>query len=346
MDGLLLGVGNPLLDATIHVDDLYLQKFNLKGGNAILAEKHHLPIYDDVMKKTDAKFGAGGAALNTIRAAQWMLSAPGATTYTGCVGNDKSSEILKTVLANEGVKPIFMETTEAPTGTCAVLVVDKERSLVTNLGAAEKFQLSHFHTKEVIAAIEKAKIYYSTGFFVTVCTESLVEFGKASLAKGKKFFWNLAAPFVISFFWDRVMQVVPYVDVLFCNDNEARVAGEKFSWGTDLEVIAKKLSELPLVEGKKNRTVIITAGADPTCIYFNGKIIRMSPIKISHDQLVDTNGAGDSFVGGFISQYAKFGLEKEISEEEFRKCIDAAHYCAHKIITVVGCHFTGKPDFK
>jgi pfkB family carbohydrate kinase. len=84
----------------------------------------------------------------------------------------------------------------------------------------------------------------------------------------------------------------------------------------------------------------------------------MPPVHCSREEIIDTNGAGDSFVGGFASQYVKFAFgvqsdgycnplneTKELSEEEIRLCVDAAHYCSYKIITVSGCHFSGLPQF-
>jgi len=47
--------------------------------------------------------------------------------------------------------------------------------------------------------------------------------------------------------------------------------------------------------------------------------------------IVDTNGAGDSFIGGFLAGYA---LGKPLG-----KCIDAGHYCAGFIIQRTGCDF-------
>jgi adenosine kinase len=47
--------------------------------------------------------------------------------------------------------------------------------------------------------------------------------------------------------------------------------------------------------------------------------------------LVDTNGAGDAFVGGFLSQLV---LEKPIAE-----CVRAGHFAARTIIQRSGCTF-------
>jgi sugar/nucleoside kinase (ribokinase family) len=37
---------------------------------------------------------SGGATLNSIRVAQWMLQTPGSTTYFGAIGNDKFGDTL------------------------------------------------------------------------------------------------------------------------------------------------------------------------------------------------------------------------------------------------------------
>lgn len=78
-----------------------------------------------------------------------------------------------------------MTTKEVATGVCAVLIVKKERSMVTRLGAAEKFTDSAFQSQEVQKYMKTAKVYFSTGFFLTVVPKSLVEMGKLSLEKGK-----------------------------------------------------------------------------------------------------------------------------------------------------------------
>ena len=41
---------------------------------------------------------------------------------------------------------------EAPTGTCAVTILDAERSLTTRLGAANKYKLDHVKEPELLEA--------------------------------------------------------------------------------------------------------------------------------------------------------------------------------------------------
>ena len=47
---------------------------------------------------------------------------------------------------------------ELPTGTCAVAVCDKERSLTTRLGAAKGFRVSHLKVNENFNLLKSAKI--------------------------------------------------------------------------------------------------------------------------------------------------------------------------------------------
>ena len=80
LEGVLLGMGNPLLDISAVVDEAFLAKYDVKPNNAILAEDKHLPMYDELSSKDNVEYIAGGATQNSIRVAQWMLQTPGATS--------------------------------------------------------------------------------------------------------------------------------------------------------------------------------------------------------------------------------------------------------------------------
>merc|ERR1712194_564334 len=62
------------------------------------------------------------------------------------------------------------------------------------------------------------------------------------------------------------------------------------------EFIATRLSLIPSVKGRK-RTVVITNGADDTIVCVNGTCTKHPIVKLAKEKLVDTNGAGDSYVG-------------------------------------------------
>merc|ERR1712176_872084 len=89
------------------------------------------------------QYVAGGATQNSIRVAQWVLQQPGATAYMGCVGKDDFADKMKASCEKDGVQTSYMVDASTPTGSCAVLIDGIERSLCTNLMAANNFKLDH-----------------------------------------------------------------------------------------------------------------------------------------------------------------------------------------------------------
>ena len=73
-EGLLIGIGNPLLDISATVDCDFLRKYNLKSNDAILADEIHKPLYDELTNKYEADFIAGGSVQNSMRVAQVSFS--------------------------------------------------------------------------------------------------------------------------------------------------------------------------------------------------------------------------------------------------------------------------------
>merc|ERR1711935_954126 len=228
--GFILGMGNPLLDISADVGQDVLDKYDVKLDSAILAEEAHMPIYEDLINNHNAGFIAGGATQNSIRIAQWMLKSSNvedATAFMGCVGEDAYGKTLKECAEKDGVKTHYMIDKTTPTGSCAVLVKDGERSLIANLAAANNFKESHLESAESRELIEKATLYYIAGFFLTVSVDSLVIVAEHALANDKPFCLNLSAPFIIDFFGDQVATALAYADYLFCNESEAAAYAKK-----------------------------------------------------------------------------------------------------------------------
>ena len=86
--------------------------------------------------------------------------------------------------------------------------------------------------------------------------------------------------------------------------DEATTFAGAFNLGTtDVKKIALAISMLPKENGSKGRTVIITQGSDPVVCAENGAVVEFPAEKLPASKIVDTNGAGDAFVGGFLAQY-------------------------------------------
>ncbi|VVD00605.1 unnamed protein product [Leptidea sinapis] len=326
-EGLLVGIGNPLLDISALVDDALLQKYDMRPDDAIMAEEKHMPLYRELMEKYNAEFIAGGSVQNTLRVAQWILKKPNLCTYFGCVGKDDYARILKERAEAEGVTVRYQVTDEAPTGTCAVLVTGHHRSLCANLAAAQKFTPDHLEKEECRRSIETAKFFYASGFFVAVSPESIMRLATHAHENGHMFIMNISAPFVTQFYKEPLEKMLPYVDVLFGNE----------SVKTNLTDIALKISAMPKLSSRK-RVVVITQGKDPV-ILVEGDSVSLIPVSIlSEEQIVDTNGAGDAFTGGFLSQM--------VLGKSYESCVKCGIYTASHVIQHSGCTVSGDSDFR
>jgi len=331
LQGAILGTGNPLLDISADVPLELLEKYGVVLNNAILAEEKHIALYPELIENFPVQYIAGGATQNTIRVAQWMLKEPGFTAYLGAVGTDNYATILEEQAAKDGVLVNYMKNPSVPTGTCAVLINGGERSLVANLGAANTFLPSHLETEASRNLINRAKVFYSAGFFLTSSTESLLAIARHANEHSKIFTMNLSAPFIIDYFGDQLAAAMPYNDFVFANESEALTYGKKKGYGEDISTIALKLAAEPKANGTRPRVVVFTQGCDPTIVASQGKVTLHHVEPLSKELLVDTNGAGDAFVGGFLSQLVK---DKSLDE-----CVRAGHFASRTIIQRSGCSF-------
>merc|ERR1711953_963341 len=213
------------------------------------------------------------------------------------------------------------------------LIEGIERSLCTNLMAANNFKVDHVKEASNFKLVQEAKIIYSAGFFITVSTDSMKLAASEAAKSGATYCLNLSAPFLMQVppFKAFIAEILPMVDFLFCNETEALTWAETEGWGTsDVKFIATRLSLVPSAKGVK-RTVVITQGCDPTVVAINGHVKEYPVIALPKERLVDTNGAGDSYVGGFLAALSK-GLP-------IADCCKAGAYAASVVVQHSGCTY-------
>lgn len=300
----LVAMGNPLLDMQARDAEETLKQYDLKANDAILIEQKpgSETIYDHIKEKYEIHYIAGGAAQNAARCAQYVLPDK-STAYLGCVGKDDLAQQLRAANEREGLHSAYQVDEATPTGCCAVLITGQSRSLVTRLGAAEKFTKEHLQTPDVKALLDNAKFFYVGGFFLTHGTESTLVVANKALERGIPFSINLSAPFIPQFFKDQLASVLPYTTLVIGNESEAEAYAT--TNGLDPKDYAGVAKAIAKIESKQNkpRTVIITQGAEETLVVQSDKpdnVRTFKVNKVTNDQIVDTNGAGDAFAGGVL----------------------------------------------
>ncbi|XP_032868541.1 adenosine kinase isoform X1 [Amblyraja radiata] len=348
---ILFGMGNPLLDICAVVDKDFLDKYGLKTNDQILADEKHKELFEELVKKFKVEYHAGGSTQNSVKVAQWMIQQPHKiATFFGCIGRDAFGDILKKKAEEAHVDAYYYEQTEQPTGTCAACITGDNRSanpfkklglrsLVANLAAANCYKKEkHLDNKENWQLVEKAKVYYIAGFFITVSADSILKVASHASESNKILGLNLSAPFISQFFKEDLMKIIPYVDILFGNETEAATFAREQGFETeDIKEIAKKAQALPKANKKRQRIIVFTQGKDDTIAATAENVAAYPVLDIKQDDIVDTNGAGDAFVGGFLSQL--------LYDQPLEECIRAGHYAANVIIQRSGCTFPDIPDF-
>jgi adenosine kinase len=115
---------------------------------------------------------------------------------------------------------------------------------------------------------------------------------------------NISAPFIAQFFKVQLEQVFPYCDFVIGNESEAAAWASAVGLPDkdDIPAIAKSIATLPKSNPSRPRTVIITQGPKSTIVVAATEDKpKIFPVDALEDgKIVDTNGAGDAFAGGFL----------------------------------------------
>ncbi|XP_054166645.1 adenosine kinase-like [Oppia nitens] len=340
-EGIVFGLGNPLLDITCSVDNDFLKKWSLKANDAILADDSHENLYKEVVSQFECKYIAGGSCQNTLRTIQWMLKKTHICTFMGGIGDDEFGKIMANNSHEVGLNTVYRIDADTPTGTCACLISDNNtcRSLVAYLGASQKFDIEHVRNN--FGYVEKARIFYTTGYHLAVSTESILLVAKhVHNSDGKLFTMNLSAPYISQVFSKQLLEVLPYVDILFGNETEAAAFAELNGWKTnDIKEIARLTANLKS-NRKTGRKVVYTQGAASVLVASTGssEVLEFSVPVVEESKIVDTIGAGDAFVGGYIAQL--------VSDKPLETCVESGVYAAQQVIQQIGAHFPKEMTYK
>lgn len=262
------------------------------------------------------------------------MNEAGATAYTGSVGTDAAAQVLTQCVIADGVKPFYQINDSLPTGSCAVLIKDKDRSMVANLAAANAFKGEFIkENADLKAAYDATKMIAVEGYFLTVAPETVIELAKFASDNNKIFAFSIAAPFICQFFTEPLMKVLENTHVVFGNEHEADALATALNW----EDKSPRGAAIELSKFGRGRMAVVTCGADDIIVAVNGEVQTFSVPQLTSEQIVDANGAGDAFMGGFIAGQV-LGKELEVS-------IKAGIFASQYILGTNGTKLAGKPEF-
>ncbi len=308
----VIGIGNALTDMLVNLkSDTVLGKYKLAKGSMTLVSSD---FQNDIAKSVAGlpySLSLGGSAGNTIRAMAQLGSKVG---FIGKVGKDKTGDFFEQALVNLGIEPVIFRGVDR-SGRCVSLVShDGERTMATSLGAA--LELSH---PEIMPTIfDGFDCLYVEGYLVQ--DHALIEnVTKMAKEAGLKIAIDLASFNVVEENLDFLRSLVDnYVDIIFANEDEARVFSGEEEPLNALQYISQ-MCELSIVK-------IGTKGA---LIKQGSEVVHVGIMAAA--KRVDTTGAGDFYAAGFLA-----GMCEGLS---LRQCGTIGAITAGKVIEVVGTTF-------
>lgn len=114
--------------------------------------------------------------------AQYMLPAD-SVVFFGCVGKDKEADILQKANKEAGLTTKYRIDPEQPTGRCGVVITGQNRSMCTDLAAANHYKIEHL--KENWETVQHSKAYFVGGFHLTVCVPAVMALAEEAAKENK-----------------------------------------------------------------------------------------------------------------------------------------------------------------
>lgn len=94
--------------------------------------------------------------------------------YIGCVGKDKYADFLSDACKKAGVHTEYLVDEKTTTGRCGVIITGHNRSMCTDLAAANNYKIEHLKQPRIWDLVQKAQVYYVGGFHLTVCVPAIM----------------------------------------------------------------------------------------------------------------------------------------------------------------------------
>ncbi|MBT4265546.1 MAG: adenosine kinase [Deltaproteobacteria bacterium] len=314
----VFGLGNPLIDIILHVDDTFMTELRLEKGSMNLVDTER---QKEILKKAathQITTALGGSAANTM-----VMTAQlgGKTAYGGKLGKDPLGDDYQNQLIKNGVTSYLVKQ-EGMTGSTIILVnPDAERTMNTHLGMCQAFSKENI-SKE---GIQNASYLYVEGYLwdTEVQQEGVITALEYAKAAETKIALSLSDSFCVERHKEKFQRLMDnYVDILFCNDQEASLMTNEIEPEEQLKKISQSVDHIVLTLGKK--------GSKIRC---NDSIVSIDAFQT---EAIDTTGAGDSFAAGYL-----YGITQGFTIE---KAGTLAAYCAATIVGQNGPRYDG--DFR
>lgn len=290
----IVGIGNALVDQEFEVTDQFLRQHQIeKGMMTLIEDAEQERLIAELAKRGELKkqSGGGSAANSLVGFAQFG----GKAFYCCKVADDQAGKFYCEDLESVGITTnTGHQKHEGKTGRCLVMVTpDAERTMRTYLGITADLSTAELDED----AIARAEYLYIEGYLVTspIAREAIARAKAIARANGTKIAMTCSDPAMVKYFGDGIEEILAGgVDVMFCNQEEARIL-------TGTDDVQDALQQLQ----RHAKLVAITLGKDGALLGDGVHQVAVPGVPV---KAIDTNGAGDMFAGAMM-----FGLTRNYS---------------------------------
>ena len=307
----ILGIGTALVDVISQVEDSTISQLNLSKGSMTLIEEDQ--IQEIRSSFVEPLMTSGGSVCNTVH--ELNYSDHDASFY-GKLNNDEYGKAFLKDLQSAGIgfQGVIKEE-GLPTGCCNILVSpDGERTMATYIGIG-----SQLHPDEVSADTLKDidHVYMESYLWDHDLTkQTLQKVGEIAKAQNIETSLSLSDPFCVDRHRDELKKFVEdYVDIVFCNFDEAKM----FSQCESMADVSAYLQNF-------SKKIVMTVGAEGAYYFEGDNTVYQPAIKV--DNVIDTTGAGDNFAAGFLDFY--------LSDKSIQEALSQGNNKASQVIQQLG----------
>ena len=220
------------------------------------------------------------------------------SAFIGCVGNDPFGEILKRTLLQYGVDAAGLQTTDLADTTLAVVTVDPsgERSFAFCRKPGADTQIDREQALKAVS--DTGILHFGSVSLAAPCRDTIVSAVRCAKNNGalitydpnyRASLWNSETEAI-----ERMRAVLPLCDIVKISEEETLLL-------TGCEA-PEEAAQALIQRGVK--LAIVTLGAHGAYWRRGADSGTVPGFKV---KVADTNGAGDTFFGAFLSRIAKHG---------------------------------------
>ena len=294
----VVAIGKAMVDIIQYISEEELKQIMPAGFNKADSNKITDKQADQINDKMhDVIIISGGSEANVIAD---IASLGGKTAFNAISADDKFGAIFKESLEKEGVhySSPFSKDPSKRTARCFTFITpDKDRTFAVSADIVKDIDDRYKDIDDRYIdynAIKESKLFYTDASNLSHGkNQSKVTIKAIETANQNNTItaFNLNNNRYVESYGDEIISLLPKIDIIVGSEKEAL---NLFKVNTIDEALAKYLEHAKIV--------IITQGKEGAVIATKDERIHIPSI-VEQSKIVDLNGAGDAFIGGFLYGY-------------------------------------------